>query len=202
VPRISASNFVTFAKASARGKQRLVTRAIANGKWPGYRPRDDYWVRMRNALKRLLRSGDFTTGAIAREVGLFPSSRQAEAAAILTPFAAGWPALRAEVIPGDRLLVDLSGFTISCLPHATVRLGQRRLALRFTYGHAPQLSGDEKMHLELLRLALGKSGVIPGVLQVRGPNIHVPRRNPALVATVRAEARFLMSLWQANGGPM
>lgn len=67
MPRICASNFVTFVKASARGKQRLVTRAIANGKWPGYRPRDDYWVRMRNALERLLRSGDFTAGAIARD---------------------------------------------------------------------------------------------------------------------------------------
>lgn len=121
---------------------------------------------------------------------------------MLTAFAAGWSTLGARVIEGNRLRVDLSGFTISCLPHTTVRLGHRRLVLRFSYGHAPLVSTDEKMHLEMLRLALGKSGITPGVLRIRGPEIYIPRRNPALIATLRAEARFLMSLWQANGGPM
>jgi hypothetical protein len=64
------------------------------------------------------------------------------------------------------------------------------------------VSSDEQLHLELLRLALGKSGVISGILQVRGPSIYVPRRKPAAVAMLHAEARFLINLWKANGGPL
>ena len=202
MPRISAGTFVTFAKASARTKQRLVARAIADGKWPGYRAPDDYWVRMRNALKRMLKSGDYSARAVTREVADFPPSRRADAASMLTAFAATWPTLGAEVIEGHRLTIELSGFAITSLPHATVRLGKRRLALRFSYGHTTLVSSDEQLHLELLRLALGKSGVIPGILQVRGPSIYVPRRKPAAVAMLHAEARFLINLWKANGGPL
>jgi hypothetical protein len=72
MPKISAANLVRFANASATQKRRLVARTIADGKWPGYAPRDDYWVRMRNGLKRLIRTGVFSAPAIAAEIARFP----------------------------------------------------------------------------------------------------------------------------------
>ena len=203
MPRISAGTFVRFAGASAREKQSLVRRAIASGgEWPGYRPRDDYWVRLRNSLKRMLRAGDFSGGSVAREVAAFPIARRSEAGAILSAFAAGWPALGIVAVDGPRAAVVLSGFSINCLPHATVLMGGRRLALRFSYGYSTLVPRDERTHLELLRMALRSSGGTPAVLRVRGPTIHVPRRDATAAALIQAEARQLMSLWRANGGPI
>jgi hypothetical protein len=139
---------------------------------------------MRNALKRMLKSGYYTARAIAAEVTRFPPSRQSEAVAVLTAFAGGWPSLGAEVIAGQRLTVELSQFAITCLPHATVRLNQQRLALRFSYGQIAVVPPDEKKHLELLRLALTPSGVVPAVLRVRGSSIYVP------LAMLRSWRRF------------
>lgn len=202
MPQVSASNFVRFARLSAKSKQRLVARRLSDSKWPGYRPRDDYWVRMRNTLKRLIRSGSMSKAAIAAEFGGFSPSRRQEAATLLGAFAAGWPALGAQIIDAPRLRIELSGFTIACLPHVSVRVGKRRMALRFSYRHTDLVPDDEKMHLELMRLAIGKAGIVPGILRVRGPAVHVPRRNASVVTNLRAEARQLTSLWQANGGPM
>jgi hypothetical protein len=120
---------------------------------------------------------------------------------MLSAFARAWPALNATAIPGTELVVALSGFAIRCLPHATVRVGSRRYALRFSYRHSTLLSHDDKAHVELLRLALRGSGIRAAVLNVRSSTTHVPRRDAGVVAFLRAEAGQLSILWRAAGGP-
>lgn len=199
--RISAGTFVRLAQSSSAAKQRFVLRSLTDGKWPGYRPRDDYWVRVRNSLKRLLRSGDVTRSAVANETPEFPLSRRAEAASLFDAFADGWSSLGASVIEGRRLSAQVGSVAISCAPHLTVAVGRRRLALRFSYWYSALLRRDDKVQIELLRLALGSSGIVPGILNIRNVSIHVPRHDPATLAYIRAEARYLASIWAANGGP-
>jgi hypothetical protein len=200
MPTISAGTFVRFAATKGKSKHTLITKRLANGKWPGYRPRDDYWVRVRVALKRMLGRSDFTAKAVAGEAAKFQVSRRAEAAALLGNFCTNWTQLGGTVIKGRRLSLQLSDFTVNCAPHVTVQLGTRRLALRFGYSYSQLLTREDKVHIELLRLAIDKGGVVPGVLHVRSVMIATPRRDATTVAYIVAEARHLRSLWVANGG--
>ncbi len=201
MPHVSAGNFIVFASASHQRKRSLVSRAVANGKWPGYARKEDYWVAVRNVLKRLIKSGDWSKATIVNESARFNPDRQAEAVNLLMNFGAAWKALGAERVDGPRFLAELGGFTIGCAPHAKARIGRRRLALRFSYSQTTLLSRDEKTHLELLCLGIGKKGFTPAVINVRTGTVLVSRRDPMIVQYVRAEAGYLATLWRSLGGP-
>jgi len=157
---------------------------------------------MRNTLKGMLREGSFSNAAVAEAVASFHDSRRAEAVSVLTSFAAGWPALNAQVIDGRRLAADLDGLTITCLPHVTVRIGTRRLALRFSYRYTDLVPDDEKITLSSSAWR-SESQVLRPAFSVSWPVYSCsPPKSERRCEPAGAKPAHLITLWQAQGGSM
>lgn len=90
--------------------------------------------------------------------------------------------------------------TVTCQPHAAVRLGGRLWLLRFLYPVNAAASPKAAAEFELLRRASAGLGR-PGLLHVITGKILEPASTRDLAEFLAAEADEYSRLWRRYGGP-
>lgn len=195
---LSAGGFLAFAELGARGKRGMVARGL-RGRWPQYRVPPDYWVRMRWALQRMIRSSNYSRSLLAQVLANVPEDRRREVRQLLDGFVENWPRTGAKWSHHSRLEWQIGDLTVRCQPHSTVTLDGRKVLLRFAYRSTGLLGPKEQAQLELLRLASAGDLSI-GVLNVGLGSLRFVRVNDERRAFLIAEADEFLRLWRAGGG--
>lgn len=199
MPRVTAGSFVSFAyERSARAKAAFVQRAVEQQRFD-YDPPPDYWFRLRSPLISMISKSNYTSRAVALALPKVPEKRRDDFARIFTGFLAAWPQRHPVPTARPRLSCTIGDMTVTCQPHAAVRLGGRLWLLRFLYPANAAASPKATAEFELLRRASVGHGR-PGLLHVITGKILEPASTRDLAEFLTAEADEYSRLWRRYGG--